>query len=584
MDVVHAPLAISSPPALDPAVERVSIVAVIVLYKIAAEQCISLQSLRTSASQSTDPGLDVSILLVDNSPVSSASDAALPEGVEYLACPENLGLANAYNQGILRSQRCRAGWLLTLDQDTELPPDFLALMAGYARRYQHDPSVAVILPQVFGGDTPLSPLFYRRHGLPTWFPRGYAGIPSQPVFGINSASMIRVDALMQAGGYDPMFWLDCSDTAIFNRLHRLGKLTLVAGDVQVQHELSLKDLQSRVSPQRYRDMLLAESAFWDAEMPLSAGWERTGRLAMRLLRQIRRGDDRALSSLTLRFLLLRLFRSARHRRELFQQSVRQQFGDRLAATALPARQPKVSVCMASYNSGHYIELQLRSILHQLSDGDEVVIIDDNSTDDTRDRIRAFADPRIRLIEHAVNMGVTRTFEQALRTATGDLLFLSDHDDIWAPDKVELFREAFAQGPDVQIVMSAVSLIDSEGVPFRNKRYDKDGRFQRGFLRNVLKNDYQGSALAMRSDLLATLLPFPPDRTYLHDAWIGTLNDRMRGGMVFLSTPLLLYRRHGANVSRRMTLWERVFSRAQLFLDHLMRAFSHRGRVQNGSPE
>lgn len=563
--------------------ERVSLVAVIVIYKISAEQCISLQSLQISASLAADPGLDLTILLVDNSPGSSAPKSALPEGVQYLACPENLGLANAYNQGILLSQRCGADWLLTLDQDTELPSNFLALMAGYARRYQHDPSIAAILPQVLAGETPLSPLFYRRHVLPTWFPRGYVGIPRQPVFGINSASMIRVDALMQAGGYDPIFWLDCSDMAIFSRLHRLGKQTLVVGDLQVQHELSLKDLQSRVSPQRYRNMLLAESAFWDAEMTLSAGLERTGRLALRLLRQIRRRDDRALSSLTLRFLLLRLFRTARHRRELFREAIQQQFGDRLAATALPPRQPKVSVCMASYNSGHYIDLQLRSILQQLSDADEVVIIDDNSTDDTRDRIRAFADPRIRLIEHTVNLGVTRTFEQALRAATGDLLFLSDHDDLWAPDKVELFREAFAQSAHVQVVMSAVALIDSEGVPFRDKRFDRDGKFQRGFLRNVLKNQYQGSALAMRSDLLAPLLPFPSDRTYLHDAWIGTLNDRLRGGMVFLSKPLLLYRRHGTNVSRRMTLWERILSRAQLFLDHLMRALSDRGRAQKDIP-
>lgn len=564
--------------------ERVSLVAVIVLYKIAAEQCISLQTLQRSASLVAEPDVDLTILLVDNSPESSAPKTALPESVHYLACPENLGLANAYNQGIRLSQRCGAGWLLTLDQDTELPPHFLVHMAKYARQYQHDPRLAAILPQVFAGETPLSPLFYRGNALPTYFQKGYVGIPRQRAFGINSASMIRVDALLQAGGYDPMYWLDCSDMAIFNRLHRLGKQMLVVGDLEVQHELSLKDLQSRVSPLRYRNMLLAESAFWDAEMPLCAELERTGRLAMRLLRQIHHRDDRALSLLTLRFLLIRLFRSARHRRELFREAIQQQFGDRVAAAALPPRQPKISVCMACYNSGHYIDLQLRSILPQLSADDEVVIIDDNSTDDTRDRIRAFADPRIRLMEHTVNMGVTRTFEETLRAATGDLLFLSDHDDIWAADKVELFREAFAQGPHIQIVMSAVALIDSEGIPFRNKRYDKNGSFQRGFLRNVLKNDYQGSALAMRSDLLAPLLPFPSNRTYLHDAWIGTLNDRLRGGMVFLSKPLLLYRRHTANVSRRMTLWEKAISRIQLFRDHFMHAVSGCGRGHKGFPQ
>jgi glycosyltransferase involved in cell wall biosynthesis len=238
--------------------------------------------------------------------------------------------------------------------------------------------------------------------------------------------------------------------------------------------------------------------------------------------------------------------------------------------------------MASYNSGRYIDLQLKSILPQLNADDEVVIVDDNSTDDTPNRVRAFADPRLRLIIHTHNAGVVRSFEHALRAATGDLLFLCDHDDLWAPDKVQRFREAFEQGPHVQLVMSAVSLIDADGTPFRDPRWDRDGQFQRGFLRNILKNGYQGSALAIRSSLLATVLPFPRNRSYLHDAWIGTSNDRMGGGMVFLSTPLLLYRRHRANVSHKLGLRERVLSRTQLLLDHFRYAFSGRSEKRPGA--
>ena len=502
--------------------------------------------------------------------------AGLREGLHYKACPENLGLANAYNHGIRLAQQVGASWLLTLDQDTDLPATFLRKMLDHVRRIQHDPSIAAILPQALAGQIPLSPLFYRWQAIPTWFPKDYIGVPEQPVFGINSASLLRVDALEQAGGYDPLFWLDASDMVLFDRLHRLGKRMLVGGDVQVQHGLSLKDLKNSASPHRYRHMLLAESAFWDAAMSPLAGLERTARLAFRLLRQIRRREPWALSALTLRFLFLRLFRSARYRRKLFMDATKQQLGPHLAATALPARPPKVSVCMASYNSGEYIDLQLGSTLSQLNANDEVIIVDDLSSDGTPERIRTFADPRIRLIVHSKNTGVTRAFEHALRAASGDLLFLSDHDDIWAPDKVQLFRDAFAQGPNVQLVMSAVSLIDSEGVPFRNKRLDKDGKFQRGFLRNVLKNDYQGSALAMRSNLLAPLLPFPAGRTYLHDAWIGTLNDRLGGGMTFIPTPLLLYRRHHQNVSRPMSLREKFLSRFQLFKDHLLHAVSRRG--------
>lgn len=572
-----------SAPAAPSTVQRVSILAVIVLYRMSVGQCSSLKSLINSQALTDCCQLDLTMLVVDNSPTPQPLDFALPPNASIVHCPENLGLANAYNKSIQIAERSGITWLLTLDQDTDLPETFLADMAEYARQYQHDPGIAVILPHVQSGSVSLSPFLYRWKILPTWFPKNYVGIPDEPVFAINSASMLRVDALVQAGGYDPLFWLDCSDMAMFSRLHRLGKRVLVAGGIEVQHELSIKDMQLRLSKERYHHMLLAESAFWDSYMGFSAGFERTIRLALRLLRQTFQPDTSVLRSLTLRALLRRLFRSSRYRRVMFSRAVEQHLGHHFLDTTLPPRPLKVSVCMASYNSGRYIDLQLASILPQLSPQDEVIIIDDNSTDGTPGRIRDLADPRIWLIEHTTNAGVTSSFEQGLRAATGDVIFLSDHDDLWAPDKVQIFREAFAQGQHIKLVMSAVTLIDAQGLPFRNNRWDRGGQFQRGFLRNVLKNSYQGSSLALRSDFLGALLPFPRMRTYLHDAWIGTLNDRLGGGMVFIPKPLLLYRRHATNVSRGMTLGEKLLSRTQLLLDHLRHAFAGRGRNHSLGP-
>lgn len=75
-------------------------------------------------------------------------------------------------------------------------------------------------------------------------------------------------------------------------------------------------------------------------------------------------------------------------------------------------------------------------------------------------------------------------------------------------------------------------------------------------------------MAIHADLAKAVLPFPHNRRYLHDVWIGTSNDRQGGGMVFLPTPLLFYRRHNSNVSRKLGLWERILSRMQLLLDHI----------------
>jgi GT2 family glycosyltransferase len=555
-----------------PRAARASILAVIVLYKIVPLACPSLNTLLRAAARAKALGndsFDLSILLVDNTPERTAVPE-LPPDVDYLPCPQNLGLANAYNRALALAVERGCDWLLTLDQDTDLPEDFLAKLSSVMEEVAGNLEVAAIVPRVSAGTTSLSPNYFHLGALPKWFAPGFTGVPAPSVFAFNSAASVRVVALQQMGGYDPYFWLDNSDACMFRKLHKLGKRVWVAGDIEVDHEFSMKAMQARVSPWRYEHVLLAESAFWDAEMNQLAGVERSLRLFLRYVKHLKRGDDRLLRRITLRFLWLRLFRSARHRRALFRASVERHLGAALAATALPPRRLKLSVCMASYNGGPYVDLQLASILQQLGPDDELVIVDDCSKDDTRERILRFADPRIRLIEHAKNKGVVGTFEDALRQATGDILFLADDDDLWAPDKVERFMAAFAQGEDVQLVMSAVALIDPEGKPFKDARWDRGGRFTGGFLRNVLKNQYQGSALAFRSSLLAELLPFPQGRQYLHDVWIGTTNDRTGGRMVYLPEPLLLYRRHTGNFSRKLSRATQIRLRLQLLWDHARR--------------
>ncbi len=547
-----------------------SILAVIVLHKLQAAASVSVQSLTRACEQLSVPNaLRIRILVVDNSPASEPQQDLPPE-LLYISCPQNLGLANAYNRAIEFAAEHGYEWLFTLDQDTELPQDLIDKLLPAIEQVDHTPAIAAVVPILSSRHGALSPYYFQFGAIPRWLPQGYCGIPEEPVFAFNSAACIRVDALQQIGGYDPYFWLDNSDASMFRNLHKLGKWVWVAGDIVVDHEFSMKAMQQRVSPWRYEHILLAESAFWDAEMPWLSGAERTLRLFLRYLKHLKRGDPAALRKATLRFLGLRLFRSRRHRRRLFQTSVEKHLGAALPTTALPTRPAKLSVCMASYNGGHYIDQQLASILPQLGPKDEVVIVDDCSTDDTRDRIRALGDPRIRLIEHQQNKGVVRTFEDALRNATGDILFLSDDDDLWAPNKVARFCESFESNPDTQLVTSAVALIDSDGQPFHDSRWDRDGKFSGGFLRNILKNQYQGAAMAFRSSLLATVLPLPRDRGYLHDAWIGTTNDRAGGRTIFLPEPLLLYRRHRGNFSRKLSRAGQLRARVHLLWDHIRR--------------
>jgi glycosyltransferase involved in cell wall biosynthesis len=251
--------------------------------------------------------------------------------------------------------------------------------------------------------------------------------------------------------------------------------------------------------------------------------------------------------------------------------------------APPRRNQKISVCMAAYNGGKYIEIQLYSILSQLSPLDEVIVVDDCSKDDTVERIKGLQDGRIRLIQHAANSGVVATFENALRCATGDILFLSDDDDIWAPDKVSRFLQVFEAKPEVQIVTSKVQLINHEGKPFSNDQITRSGKFFSGFWRNVYKNHYQGSAMAIRASLLGKVLPFPVKPMFLHDVWIGTRNAVTGGETAFIEECLLFYRRHSGNFSRRLSRWSQLRVRVELLWAHIVYALRFKIRALSHSP-
>ena len=101
----------------------------------------------------------------------------------------------------------------------------------------------------------------------------------------------------------------------------------------------------------------------------------------------------------------------------------------------------ITVCIATYNGEKYIGEQLASILSQLSSDDEVVVSDDGSTDNTLGVVRGFADNRIRIVDGPHRNSPTLNFENALRHAKGDFIFLADQDDVWVRDKVKVCMNA-----------------------------------------------------------------------------------------------------------------------------------------------
>ena len=91
---------------------------------------------------------------------------------------------------------------------------------------------------------------------------------------------------------------------------------------------------------------------------------------------------------------------------------------------------KISVCIATYNGAKYIEEQVQSILYQLSEKDEIINSDDGSKDNTLAIIKSLNDARIKVIHNTLKHGLVSNFENAIKHADGDYIFLSDQDDIW----------------------------------------------------------------------------------------------------------------------------------------------------------
>ena len=204
---------------------------------------------------------------------------------------------------------------------------------------------------------------------------------------------------------------------------------------------------------------------------------------------------------------------------------------------------KISVCMATHNGEKYIAVQIESILKQLSENDEVVISDDSSIDNTIDIIKNFKDKRIQLYEHNHFYVPVFNFENALRKASGDIIFLSDQDDIWLGNKVEVMTKLLLS---YDLVVSDCILIEESGNVLNDSFFELR-ESKSGVIHNLIKNSYIGCCMAFNRKILEKALPFP-ETTPLHDMWIGLIGE-LFGKTYFCKNKLVKYRRHDGNASQ-----------------------------------
>ena len=206
--------------------------------------------------------------------------------------------------------------------------------------------------------------------------------------------------------------------------------------------------------------------------------------------------------------------------------------------------------MCTYNGAEFLRAQLESIVGQSRRPDEIVICDDGSTDETESVIRSFAGP-IALHANEKNLGAVKNFERAIGLCNGDVIALSDQDDVWREDKLQLIEDSFRKTPTAGLVFSDAEIVD-ENLNSLDRRMWNEVDFNvhkrrlvaQGRALDVLITGWTvtGAAMAFRSEYKKLALPIPTDIPMIHDGWIA-LSVAAVSDVVTIDEPLIKYRQH-----------------------------------------
>jgi glycosyltransferase involved in cell wall biosynthesis len=202
---------------------------------------------------------------------------------------------------------------------------------------------------------------------------------------------------------------------------------------------------------------------------------------------------------------------------------------------------RVSIAMATYNGAQYLEEQLDSFVAQDRQPDELVICDDASTDATMAIVEEFAAraPFTVVAErNPRNLGYTPNFSKAASLCSGDVIFLSDQDDLWYPAKIETALSALRNG--VHVVLNDQEIRHSDGTTSGTILHN---------MRALGCSDSMfvaGCCTAMSRTYAQLVLPF--DEKLAFDHWVSVFADLL-GIRLVIDEPLQLYRRHGGNTSQ-----------------------------------
>ena len=274
---------------------------------------------------------------------------------------------------------------------------------------------------------------------------------------------------------------------------------------------------------------------------------------------------------------------------------------------MTSHKPTTTCLVNNYNYGRYVVEAVQSALAQNQPFDEIVVVDDGSTDDSIDRLTDAKLPsQVRVVTQQ-NGGQLSAFETGWRNSTGDIVYFLDADDRYHPDLTRISSQCYTK-PHVDCVISNHRRIDADGMTIdadargrsataplesvNSKTYEKASEHYRclghSLLRSVLMRHWIGgptSCLSMRREILDQIFPRSD-----HDQWITRADDVLvfaasivGGSKTYLDGEWVEYRIHGCNnhagVARNAyTKWRHLTKLNQLINQLCEQQCFHIGRL------
>lgn len=211
---------------------------------------------------------------------------------------------------------------------------------------------------------------------------------------------------------------------------------------------------------------------------------------------------------------------------------------------------RISIVMSTYNGSRYIQEQLDSIRNQSRTPDEVLIFDDESSDNTYEiisnYINSFGLENWKLQKNPQNYGWRKSFIHAISCATGDLIFTADQDDIWCLDKVEKMSKAFELNKQIVVLVADYQEFKFGDIPTQKAKYDSYEVKRIPCDKKWYYIRRPGCVFALKKDIIPYI-----NKTwytnYAHDVLIWQIGILLNG-LYHIDYTAIYFRRHDTNAT------------------------------------